>query len=459
MTLWNPELLEQPGTKVDALCAAVAERIGDGRLAAGQRLPSQRDLAARLSVALGTVTRAYRRLERRGLVVGEVGRGTFVRHLSPKALRMAGARPPDFAVDLFQNFPLNLGEAERRAWADTLDELRRDSDLTSILRRALRATPRQVRAAELWFRRLGVAASVDRVRFLPTFEAALAGILAARLRPGQAVGLARLSLPLHAETARALSLRTHALPIDAGGLDPDGIERALAGGVRAIVCVPTFPSPDATLLADERRRAVAELLRRYDAFAVELDACAPLCASTPPPLAAHAPERTFLVCDPRYALSFGVHVQPVLGPDGELALPVAQATALAGPTPALPMEVFARWVESGRVDELVRLRRGELRRRAASVRAMLTRGTVRAPDAAHHAWVELPPGVRSEHVVALAEREGVAVNEAAWFALERRASPEALRVCHGNAVDVPHLERALAVLDRTIAALERRPLG
>ena len=59
----------------DALTADIRSR----RLAPGDRLPTHRDLAYRLNVTVGTVTRAYNEAERRGLIGGEVGRGTFVR--------------------------------------------------------------------------------------------------------------------------------------------------------------------------------------------------------------------------------------------------------------------------------------------------------------------------------------------------------------------------------------------
>src|SRR5581483_3041599 len=49
-----------------------------GALAAGVRLPPERDLAAAMRVSRATVVAAYRELEARGLVRAYVGRGTFV---------------------------------------------------------------------------------------------------------------------------------------------------------------------------------------------------------------------------------------------------------------------------------------------------------------------------------------------------------------------------------------------
>lgn len=72
---------------VDWIDAAVA----DGELAAGDRLPPERQLAARLGVSRMTLRQALATLERRGLVTRSIGRGggTFV--ASPKVERDVSA--------------------------------------------------------------------------------------------------------------------------------------------------------------------------------------------------------------------------------------------------------------------------------------------------------------------------------------------------------------------------------
>ncbi len=57
----------------------LADRIGSGHLAPGERLPAERDLALALSVSRMTVRQALASLAARGLVERGVGRGTFVR--------------------------------------------------------------------------------------------------------------------------------------------------------------------------------------------------------------------------------------------------------------------------------------------------------------------------------------------------------------------------------------------
>src|SRR5215212_6804537 len=79
MTMWTPDLSRREGPRYAAIVEAIAEDVESGRLKPGDRMPTHRDMAGHLGVTVGTVTRAYAEAARRGLLVGETGRGTFVR--------------------------------------------------------------------------------------------------------------------------------------------------------------------------------------------------------------------------------------------------------------------------------------------------------------------------------------------------------------------------------------------
>ncbi|MGE5146467.1 MAG: GntR family transcriptional regulator, partial [Candidatus Eiseniibacteriota bacterium] len=79
MTSWLPNLEGRTGPRYQAIAEAILDAIGTGTLAPGDRLPPQRDLAWKLGVTVGTVSRAYMLAEQRGALSGEVGRGTYVR--------------------------------------------------------------------------------------------------------------------------------------------------------------------------------------------------------------------------------------------------------------------------------------------------------------------------------------------------------------------------------------------
>ena len=110
MTIWTPDLTRHGGPRYRAIASALHDDVVQGRLNPGTRLPTHRDLAYRLGVTVGTVTRAYAEAERRGLIGGEVGRGTFVRDLrrggeSPAAAPMPERDPASPLLDLSVNAP------------------------------------------------------------------------------------------------------------------------------------------------------------------------------------------------------------------------------------------------------------------------------------------------------------------------------------------------------------------
>lgn len=76
---------ESPVPPFEQLRSQLDAQIRSGRLAVGARLPTVRQLAADLALAKNTVVRAYRALERDGLVTGDRRRGTVVLERSPMA--------------------------------------------------------------------------------------------------------------------------------------------------------------------------------------------------------------------------------------------------------------------------------------------------------------------------------------------------------------------------------------
>ena len=78
MTNWLPDMSEGSGPLYVRLAERIEEAIASGTLPTGTKLPPQRDLAFDIGVTIGTVGRAYTLVRERGLVSGEVGRGTFV---------------------------------------------------------------------------------------------------------------------------------------------------------------------------------------------------------------------------------------------------------------------------------------------------------------------------------------------------------------------------------------------
>lgn len=75
----------------DQLRTQIIGAVRDGKLAAGTRLPTVRELAAELGLAVNTVARSYRELETAGIVETRGRFGTFIARVDPADAAMAEA--------------------------------------------------------------------------------------------------------------------------------------------------------------------------------------------------------------------------------------------------------------------------------------------------------------------------------------------------------------------------------
>lgn len=102
----------------DQLRNQIIEAIRAGTLAPGTRLPTVRELAGQLGLAVNTVARAYRELEAAGVVETRGRFGTFVARADPSDTAMAEAA----RVYLDAARRLGLGKTAALRYLEAADE-------------------------------------------------------------------------------------------------------------------------------------------------------------------------------------------------------------------------------------------------------------------------------------------------------------------------------------------------
>lgn len=428
---------------------AVAEDIAAGRLRPGDRLPTQRAFARAHGIANSTATRVYRELARRGLVVGEVGRGTFVR-ADPPPPGPALAEPAAHRVDLELNYPLADGQPELLAAG--LAPLLRPDMLESALRPVGAAgTPAAREAVAALLARPGWRPAPGRVLFAGNGRQAIAAAVAALVPPGGRLAVEELTYPVLKAAAARLGVTLVPLATDAGGLRPEALAAACrAARPHAVYLQPTLHNPLGTTMSPRRRAELAGLLDRLDLYAIEDTIWAFLCDG-PPPLAAFAPDRTILVDSLSKRLAPGLTTGFAVTPPG-LAERYQAALRSGGWTVTrFALEASTRWIGDGTVERIVRAKRRDAAARQRSAATRLAGFTLRTDPAAYSCWWELPAPWRAETFVAAAARRGIAITPAAAFVVGTGRAPGAVRI--GLASPPPDVLGA--ALD-TLAALARR---
>lgn len=461
MTTWQPSLEGRAGPRYVAIADALAADMAAGCFDAGERLPTHRDLAWRLGVTVGTVSRAYAEAERRGLVSGEVGRGTYVRAALPREAQVMtapGQTAPNF-IDLNFNFPPSGGEEQ--ALRATLNALATAPESAALLAYQNHAgLPTHRAAAGAWLARAGLEAPPDRIAITAGAQHGILVTLAALTRPGDRIVTEALTYPGVQLAARMLGLRLDGLPLDGEGLLPDAFEAACRNNdVKALYCIPTLQNPTTVTLPEARRRAIAEIATRFGVAVIEDDIFRLMTPEAPPPISSFAPERGYFITSLSKTTAPGLRVGFVATPeDGFERVTAALRTACWMATP-LTAEIATRWIQDGTAARILENRRAEVNARRERALARLAGHRVDCPLGSLHLWLHLPEPWRSAEFTAEARRRGVGVTPAEAFAVGRGNLTHAVRLCHGAPASREILDRALDVVTDLLNETPPEPFG
>ncbi|MFD6292416.1 aminotransferase class I/II-fold pyridoxal phosphate-dependent enzyme [Streptomyces sp. NPDC060205] len=247
------------GRRAAEIAASVERAVGSGELEPGQLLPPMRELASRLEVNPNTVAAAYRTLRERGVIETAGRRGsrvrskpvTTARELSrldvPPGVRNLSDGNPDPALlpSLREAFAAAVEFADREP--TLYGEASVDAELARLARADLDADgvpdgPVVVTSGSL--------DGIERV-------------LAAHLRPGDAVAVEDPGWHSVLDLVPALGLRAVPVRVDTEGPLPDAVRVALEGGARALIVTDRAQNPTGAAVSATRARALRAVLEQY----------------------------------------------------------------------------------------------------------------------------------------------------------------------------------------------------
>ena len=284
------------------LTDALRHAVDVGHLAVDERLPSERELALRLAVSRSTVVAAYDALRSEGLLESRQGSGTRVcaagratrsadvtHQLSPVYRSLLDARDDliSLACAVFPSHPL-VRESLHAVVAEEGDKLLLQLGYTPAGLPELREAVAEMHAAR------GLPTTPDQIVVTTGAQQAvnLAGALF--VRPGDDVVVESPSFAGTLDAFRTRGARLACAPI----IDDDGVDvDAIVAQVRsrepsAIYVMPSFHNPTGALMAEWRRRRLADLATVEGVPVIEDNALenAPLeLDDLLPPIAAFAP--------------------------------------------------------------------------------------------------------------------------------------------------------------------------
>ncbi|WP_349295667.1 PLP-dependent aminotransferase family protein (plasmid) [Thioclava sp. 'Guangxiensis'] len=430
------------------LADMLSTAIQQGKLAPGTKLPTHRAFAEQFSVALATATRAYGELERRGMIVGEAGRGTFVRDLGLPPTLGVRQTASDGLIDLVFNMPGDAGDADMLRVG--LRRLAAAGDLEAMLRyqpHGGRAHERRIIAESL----APIHGPIDPERLLITSggQHGLATIALGLFRRGDRIATDTLTYPGFKSIAALQGLDL--VPVEGrhGVMDPDDLERQCrARKVRAVYLMPTVHNPLGSVMDKATRLHLIEVARAHDLLLIEDAAYAFLEPDPPASFIALAPERTVHVGGFSKSLATGLRLGYLIAPETQTDRLLEAIRATTWNAPALISGLVTGWVEDGTLANSEVTRRRDGAERQQLCQTVFAGTSILSHRNAGFAWLPLEKGVRAEPIVTRLKDHGISVSGAEPFSTVV-AVPQALRLAFGG-VPKNQLEEVFQIVRRTV---------
>ncbi|HSR82780.1 MAG TPA: PLP-dependent aminotransferase family protein [Streptosporangiaceae bacterium] len=420
------------------------EAIRVGRLAAGERLPSSRELARELGVSRGLVQECYNQLLSEGYLTSQVGSATRVASAASGTPPESSPRPeaPSRLMADFRAGVPDLASFPRGDWIWATREACNkvaspdldygDPRGSVVLRHVLAGYLRRVRAADADQQRLVVSTG---------FAQGLVLVLRALVQVGMRCvafedpGYGGAETDETVRGAAAMGLRVVHVPVDDEGID---VAALAASGADVVIVTPAHQSPMGVVLTAQRRHALASWARANDAFIIEDDYDSEFRYDKDPigVLQGLAPDRVFAVGTASKALAPAVRLGWVLAPPSLVDAIAAEKELSDRGSSTLDQLALATLLESGRYDRHLRRMRGVYARRRAELIAALSR---HAPGlrltglaAGFHAVAHLPGRADEQAVVESARERLVGLYGMGSYRATSAAAPPQLVLGFGN---------------------------
>ena len=428
----------------------ITDLIKQGTFRAGDRLPSIRQLSKRFDVSINTVMQAYALLEDKRLIQARPQSGYYVRSLVPEIretvfpastfIAPTTVTISDLCHQVMHNMMnrelLPLGSAIPSAQNLPIDKLNRI--MASELRRLgeqgvlYQMPPGYERLrVQIARRALGAAISCGPDDILVMSGCVEAVFLALRstCRAGDTIAVESPFYFNFMQMIAELGLKALEIPsTPRDGISIEALRYAIEQGkISACLVIPNFSNPLGSLMPDERKRELVELLARHEIPLIEDDIYGDLTFDNERPTSAKSFDRSGLVI---YCSSFSKTIAPGYRVGwaiaGRYQAEMERIKMIMNVAPASPTQIaIAEFLATGGYDHHLRsIRRVHARnisQMADAVVRYFPAGTrMTHPAGGFILWVEMPEGTDAILLYHRAFEQGISIVPGPLFSLANK---------------------------------------
>jgi DNA-binding transcriptional MocR family regulator len=431
----------------------ICDLIGQGALKPNQKLPTHRWLADKLDVTVGTITRSYAEVERKGFVEARVGAGTYVTDTQKDSWIFEAETTDSNECNFGYNIPPTLDRSLilEKAMKQLMS---RPLQLNQLM---LYQKPAGIDAhrerVTRWLKNKGFNVDAQRMLFSSGAQHGLQIVLDTFARAGDTLLVEKLTYPGVISLAKQKQLTLKSVDMDEQGVVPDALEAACRQyQTRFIYLTPTLQNPTTAIMSLERRLAILEICKKHDIFVIEDDVNGVLAEDAPPALVNLDSERVIHLGAFSKYLAPGLRVGYLYAPQAlypRLVMTLQNHSWMISP---LLTALACELLHNGDAERCLATIRLEMARRLAATLRQLGDLGIKSKPGCFHAWLTLPEHWRLSDFVAAAQAQNIIVKSAELFTPPGGHVIPAVRLSLSSPSSMAQLERGVQTLNQLLTS-------
>lgn len=444
---WRPDKEKLTSPIYYCLADMMERDIKNGLLSANTKLPPQRELADFLDLNLSTITKAYKLCEMRGLVHAVTGKGTFVtpyantptsttEKITAPRIEMAVIHPFYDSNKLIRDVTVEL---LKKPFSEELFEYSHPLGSRG-----------QIQTASKWLQGFGLNADESNTIITAGAQNALAIILSSLFESGDKIAVDSYTYPNFISLANLFYL--HLIPIenDRHGMCPDALEKACSTqDIKGIFIMPTGINPTNLAFSPQRKKEIAEIIRKRNLIAIEDDNCSSLMEKKISPVTLEAPDNCLYISGLSKPLCPGLRIAYLCVPRRFMADMERGVFSHSLKISSLNIEIATELIRSGLDLKIIAGKREAARQRNQIYYSYFPSSHPYMET--YYQWLELPSGCSGRLCESELAHRGVGVFGAERFSAGTQARNNMIRIATCSAKSDQELRHGLELIRQFIA--------
>ena len=350
---WTPDKDKIKRPYYLTLANALEADIVSGKLAAGTKLPPQRELADYLDLNFTTVTQAYNLCRERHLIYGITGKGTFVSPLPGNRFSRKISQAQD-VVELglvrgFDQIKAPIIEASKNVLSKGyIEELYSYTEAAGHLH--------QRAAGAHWMKQMDVHTDSEHTAIFSGAQNIISAAMLSLFKIGDKLAIDEFTYSNLIGTAHLSHIRLIPVKGDTDGMRPDELEKLCRKeGINGIFLMPNCANPTTCTIPEKRKDELAEVIARHGLILIEDDNTGIPQTGTVNyhSMFSRLPEQTIYICSSTMALCNGLRVAFAAFPENFREPLLNALYHLSIKTSSLDAEIMTELILSGKAARIL----------------------------------------------------------------------------------------------------------